>query len=253
MRTLVLGFLLFAAIPRLLAHDHIEVGLDPADESRLAMAGPSVQLALYVPPGEPFSGYMPQFPGGYYADELTFSSEGAALDFPAGSLPKVEVVSVAGPAGGRFSFWEAGASAPTWTRGVGWSATDEDKPSITVYQDATGYGHVHGRAFTVDRPGTYTVVFRAVDVTASSPRSPSAAKTVAFNALATPQLSIRIEAGEAKLGFASRLGLSYDLQVSTDLTTWTTINFADGSGIEVQFSDPLDNRPRVFYRLVEYY
>ena len=253
MRSLAAAFVLFAAIARLLAHDHIEVGLDPADEGRLAMAGPSVQLALYVPPGEPFSGYMPQFPGGYYADELTFSAEGVALDFAAGSLPKVEVVSIAGPEGGSFSFWEAGAAAPTWTRAVGWSATDADRPSITVYQDATGYGHVHGRAFTVDRPGTYTVVFRAVDAAASAPRGPSLGKTVAFNALATPQLSIRIEAGDAKLGFTSRNGLSYDLQVSTDLATWTTIDFADGGGAEIQFSDSLNGRPRVFYRLVEYY
>jgi hypothetical protein len=47
----------------------------------------------------------------------------------------------------------------------------------------------------------------------------------------------------------------YDVQRSTDLGAgvWTTIGEPlDGNGELLQFQDPLNNRPRVFYRLVEY-
>ena len=85
-------------------------------------------------------------------------------------------------------------------------------------------------------------------------RAPSAPHAVTFNAQPAPQLSIRLEAGEAKLAFASRAGLTYDLQVSTTLadTDWATITWTDGTGGTIELSDPLNKRPRVFYRLVEY-
>ncbi len=237
---------------RLCAHDHIEIGLDPADAARLALSGPGVQVALYVPRGEPFSAYLPQFPGGVYADELTFSAEGNSLDFAEGSLPRAELLAVSGPAGAHFSFWEVGATSPGWTRPTGWVAGEADRPSLPAYEDPTGYGHIHGRAFSVDQPGSYEIVFRAVD--AASLRAPSANKTVVFTALLTPQLSIRLESGAAKLAFSSRAGLTYDLQVSTTLADddWTTIDWHDGTGAAIEFSDLLDGRPRVFYRLVEY-
>ena len=246
------ALLALALLPPLRAHDHIEIGLDPADDTRLALSGPGVQLALFVPKGEPFSAYLPQFPGGVYADELTFSAEGNTLDFPEGSLPRAELVSVNGPAGAHFSFWEAGATSPTWTRPAGWTASGADRPSLAAYEDATGHGHIHGRAFSVDLPGSYEIVFRAVD--AASLRAPGANKTIVFNALPAPQLSIHLEAGAAKLAFTSRAGLSYDLQLSTTLADedWTTIDWTDGSGALLECSDPLHGRPRVFYRLVEY-
>ncbi|MEY4489123.1 MAG: hypothetical protein RIQ79_1631 [Verrucomicrobiota bacterium] len=239
---------------RLAAHDHIEVGVDPADAARLGLSGPAYQLALYVPRGEPFSAYLPQFPGGAYPAELTFAADGDVLDFATGALPKMELVSVSGPEGACFSFWEIAATAPTWTRLTGWTSSATDRPSIIVYEDLTGYGHIHGRVFSVDQPGTYQVVFRAVD--AVGVYSNSLPKTVTFTALATPQLSIRIESGDAKLSFTSRAGLTYDLQVSTDLQTWANIDthrFIDGTGASMELSDPLADRPRVFYRLVEYY
>lgn len=254
MKKLLLLALALFTVPALAAHDHIEVGIDPLDANRLGLSGPGYQTALYVPKGEPFSAYLPQFPGGCYPDELTFASEGDVLDFASGSLPKIELVSVTGTAGAHFSFWEVGATTPTWTRPVGWTASGTDRPSLLAYQDGTGYGHIHGRAFSVDTPGMYQVVFRAVDN--ASVRTPSQNKTVTFNALVTPQLSIRIQGGNAKLAFTSRINLTYDLQVSTDLITWTNIwaqSFIDGTGSVIELSDSLANRPRVFYRLVEYY
>jgi hypothetical protein len=234
------------------AHDHIEVGEDPSDATRLGLGGPAFQLLFHVPKGEPFSGFLPQFPGGYYATELTFSTAENELDFAAGALPRIELVSVSGPAGASLGFWEVGSATPTFSRPTTWASAEGDRPSFAVYEDASGYGHIHGRAFTVDQPGDYQIVFRAID--AASAFAPSLPKTVTFRAQPAPQLAIRIEAGAAKLTFTSRLNLSYDLQVSTTLadTDWTTIDFANGTGATLQFTDPLAGRPRVFYRLVEY-
>lgn len=47
----------------------------------------------------------------------------------------------------------------------------------------------------------------------------------------------------------------YDVQRSTDLASgiWTTIGDPlDGNGNRLEFQDPLNHRPSVFYRLVEY-
>lgn len=248
-RLLVWLFALGLLAARLHAHSHIDAGPDSADPTRLALTGPSAQTALYVPPGEPFSADAQSFPGGYYANELTFSSEE-----PDGSRPRIELVSVAGPAGGSFGFWEVGAAAPTWSRPSGWSATAGDRPSLTTYEDQSGYGHIHGRLFTATHPGTYTLVFRAIDD--AGLRSPSAPKTLTLQVLATPPLRIRVVAGEARLTFTSRPNLSYDLQVSTDLVDWVGVEphlVLFGTGGDFELTDPLAGRPRVFYRLVEYF
>lgn len=244
--------LLLAATLPVAAHDHIEVGQNPADPGQFYLDGPAFQLALFVPRGEPFSSYAPDFPGGCFATELTFTTDVNALDFADGSLARVELVAVSGPAGGSFSFWEPGTTAPAWTRPSGWTASG-DAPSLVVYEDGTGYGHIHGRAFSMDRPGTYQVSFRALDDAAQ--RTPSPVKTVTFIAQAPPALTLSVGTGNATVGFLSRLNLSYDLQSCENLSTdqWETIaSWIDGSAIPRTLSDPVSNRKRVFYRLVEY-
>lgn len=234
------------------AHDHLEVGQNPAAPTQLFLDGPSVQLALFVPRGEPFSAYAPDFPGGCFATELTFTTEVNALDFADGSLARVEVTSVTGPDGGTFSFWEAGATTPTWTRPAGWTAAG-DAPSIVVYEDQTGYGHIHGRAFSTSRPGTYQVTFRATDD--AGQRTPSPSKTVTFIAQEPPALVLAVSGPHATVRFQSRLNLSYDLQSCTDLAAgnWRTVaSWLDGAAAPRLLTDPVAARPRAFYRLVEY-
>ena len=248
MKTILLILLLSLGAVR--AHDHVEVGVDPRDPHRLGLDGPAYQLALYVPRGEPFSGYLPDFPGGWHACELTFTTETNALDPAAGAEPQMEIVSVTGPSGGSFAFWEVGATAPTWWRAAGWSGADEVFPVILE-----GETHAHGRAFTMDRPGTYTVTFRAVD--AAGKLTPSADKTIAFTAQQPPKLSIGAAGENVSLAFTSRPNLTYDLQVCTDLASgvWTGVEphtFIDGYGDVKNMSDPMADRPRAFYRVVEY-
>lgn len=232
------------------AHDHIETRKDPLDPNRLAVVGKFNQTATYFPLGEAPSFALLNLPGGAYTSELTFSAFDNISPPPGGALVRVDVLSVVGPDGGNFSFWEAGATTPTWRRASGWS--ESDRPAIYASEDGSGYGHIHGRAFSMDRAGIYEVTFQAVDELGH--HTPSTPFVVQFTAIDPPQLFIAAAGPTLTLSFPSRPDLVYDLQSSTTLDTynWTTIDTKDGDGGDVEFSDSLDNRPKVFYRLVEY-
>jgi hypothetical protein len=235
------------------AHDHVEVGQSSQNPSQLALDGPGYQLALFVPQGEPFSGYAPDFPGGYFAFELTFTTEVNALDPADGSDPVIELISVTGPTGAFFSFWESGATSPTWSRPSRWIQTELDRPSFSVILN--GETHAHGRIFTADRPGDYQIIFRARDK--NNLFSLSTNFTMTFHAQLPPPLSIQIKNGQALISFISREYLVYDLQVCTDLSANRWVNVAghtriDGNGLKIELSIPL-NYSRAFFRIVEYY
>jgi hypothetical protein len=235
------------------AHDHVEVGKSSQNPSQLVLDGPIDQLALFVPQSEPFSGYAPNFPGGYFACELTFTTEVDALDPAYGSDPVIELVSVTGPAGAFFSFWESGSTTPTWSRFSGWNQTESDRPSFPVILG--GETHAHGRIFTADRPGDYQIIFRARDK--NNLFSLSTNFTMTFHAQLPPPLSIRLQDGQALISFMSREYLVYDLQICTDLLANKWINVEgnigiDGNGLKTECPLPL-NYPRAFFRIVEYY
>ena len=244
---------LILGISAVRAHDHIEVGVDPGNQDRLVLDGPSYQLALYVPRGEPFSGYVPQFPGGWHACELTFTTEVSTLDAADGADPWIEILSVAGPAGGSFAFWEVGEAGPTWSHPTGSSGGGNVFPVIL-----NGDTHAHGRCFTMDKPGTYTVTFRAVD--AAGKFAASTNKTITFKAQQPPQMSIAMQGNHARLSFTARVDLFYDLQACTDLPSGVWSNVVPHTGMDgfgnatnVTVTNARSLSPNAFYRLVEYY
>ena len=236
------------------AHDHVEVGRSSSSSTQLAMEGPAYQLATYVPPQEFFSGYRPLVSIGAHFTELTFTTETNAIYPTDGANPRIEVISVIGPQNATFSFWEVGSTTPTWTRATGWNSSQSSAPSFLVIQN--GDNHLHGRAFSADKPGLYQVTFRAVDE--SGNYSTSANLTITINAQQPPQLSISVASGNATLSFASRDGLTYDLQVCTDLASgvWTNVTphtRLNGDGSVITMIDAMAGRAKAFYRLVEYY
>jgi surface-anchored protein len=248
--------IVFLSVAPVLAHDHVEVGKLSPNATQLAMNGPDVQVACYVPRGEFFSSYTPEFPGGHHAVELTFTTEENALWSAANSNPRVEFVSVTGPPGGSFSFWEANATQPTWTRTTGWSSASGNVPSFIVV--VNGDGHVHGRCFTMDKPGTYTVTFRAVATAGGF--TPSANKTITFRAQQPPQLAIGASGSNVRLSFVGRSDFAYDLQSCTNLSvgTWTNLpshELLSGSGsiTNLTVTNGFRAAPEAFYRLVEYF
>ena len=95
----------------------------------------------------------------------TTAHSGPVPNAPAlGSFIYAQLVSVDGPAGGAFGFWESGATNPTISLACGTTGTN-----VWVLSQNSGvagsdpYGHIHGRRFTATKPGIYTVGFRALD------------------------------------------------------------------------------------------
>jgi hypothetical protein len=100
------------------------------------------------------------------------------------------------------------------------------------------------------------VTFRAVDE--NGIYSPSAYQTIVINARQPPQLSISVASGNTTLSFTSRNGLTYDLQVCTDLASgvWSNVmphTRLNGDGSVITMIDAMAGRAKAFYRLVEYY
>ena len=109
---------------------------------------------------------------GYYQGNLTLTVQAATAsyagpepDAPAlGSYIRATIVSVKGPAGGAFGFWEAGATNPTISVVSGQTSTNSFNVTQTDGSPGTDpFGHVHGRRLTATKPGIYTVAFRAFD------------------------------------------------------------------------------------------
>jgi hypothetical protein len=145
-----------------------------------------------------------------------------------GSRLAVQVVSVAGPAGGSFTFWEGDGESSlgsiTFSVPVGTTnGTSHFAISANGGEpDADPYGHIHGRAFTTTVPGTYVVGFRLIDLSANGAgggpiHSPSDVLPVRF------QAGLRIEGiqpftNRVTLSFRSPPGISNVLEAATSLT-----------------------------------
>lgn len=116
---------------------------------------------------------------GYYrGDVLTFAALAATVPnggpitghAARGARLAVQVVSVAGPPGGSFAFWEGDGENDlgeiTFSVPVG---TTDGTNQLVVSENNSEpgidpYGHIHGRVFTASSPGTYTVGFRVIDL-----------------------------------------------------------------------------------------
>lgn len=102
----------------------------------------------------------------------TTNNGGPVANAPAlGSFVLAEIVSVAGPEGGAFQFWDTNSpdGVPAFTIPSGTSngtfrydLSDKTKGAGVAAGDP--FGHIHSRRFGITKPGRYTVGFRAIDV-----------------------------------------------------------------------------------------
>lgn len=135
-----------------------------------------------------------------------------------GSFIQAEIVSVAGPSGAFFGFWESldlgGGTAPTFNIATGseelslrYALSDANAGAGLPGQDSAG--HLHGRRFTATELGTYTVGFRAVDTSVNgagggSIHTPSDIVFINFQAVPEPSVLTLVGGGLAGLGFLRR-------------------------------------------------
>lgn len=187
--TLTVGFVSVHA-----QHSHLNAGASSHDQDAPLIfvngaelsAESGFQIALQMATEGIYTGY---FQGGLTFTSLpgTLETGGPDPDATApGAVVAVEMLRVAGPDGGVFAFWEAGATEPSHELPVGapgvhqWLLSESDGSP-----GADPFGHIHGRRWTATRPGIYDVVFRLVDVSANGVgggplHSPSETLTLRF-------------------------------------------------------------------------
>ena len=208
--------------------------------------------------------------GHYRGDVVTFSAL-PATPINGGPIPgcaafgswlAVQVVSVDGPAGGSFAFWEGDGesslgvitfSVPVGTtNGTNYFIISENNGEVGT----DPYGHIHGRMFTTSAAGTYIVGFRLIDVSTNgvgggSIQSPSNVLPVRF------QAGLRIEGIQAvtnrvTVSFRSPPGISNVLEAAGSMSSqsWQFVAGPLRGNNNLQFltetNAPLGNR---FYRL----
>ncbi len=175
---------------------------------------------------------------GYYrGDALTFSAlaatppNGGPISGCAafGAQLAVQVVSVAGPPGGSFAFWEGDGESDlgniTFSVPVG---TTNGSNYLVISENngepgADPYGHIHGREFTTSAPGTCIVGFRVIDLSTNGVgggpiQSPSDILLVRF------QAGLRIETiqtftNRVNVSFRSPPGISNLLEATSSLAS----------------------------------
>jgi len=179
--------------------------------------------------------------GHYRGDVLTFSAlagtipNGGPIAGHAafGARLAVQVVSVAGPVGGSFAFWEGDGESDlgniTFSVPVG---TTNGTNHLVISENngepgADPYGHIHGREFTTSAPGTYIVGFRIIDLstngTGAGPiQLPSDVLPVRF------QAGLRIETiqtvtNRVTVSFRSPPGISNTLEASSSMIGWQQV------------------------------
>ena len=217
---LALGLILGAASAQA-QHGHLNAGaVGTSQNDQLTFANGSIFAAssgyvkdLVLTNGGRFAGY---YEGGITPVALpaTVANGGPTAFNPAlGSFLEMAVVSVSGPAGGAFGFWEGGSASPTFSVPVGTTGADfrfdlSDAANGAGQPGADPFGHLHGRRFTATLPGDYTVGFRVFDTSdngiGGGPiHTPSGILEINFSAIPEPStLALAGVAGLAAAGWA---------------------------------------------------
>ena len=167
---------------------------------------------------------------GYYQQSITLTAlaqtppnAGPVPNAPAlGSYIQAGIVSVEGPSDGVFAFWETGATAPTFMVRPG--ETNTNLFRLTEADGSPGtdpYGHIHGRRFTVTKPGIYKVSFILRDTSTNGAdggpiHSPSDLLPIYFQGGVNFE-SIEPDEDHTHLRFGAPAGNSWQIEVTETL------------------------------------
>ncbi len=208
----------------------------------------------------------------YGGADITFTSAALTPDNggpePFAALPGSHLVmvfdSVVGPNGGEIAFWDSfdgffDATEITFTVPVG--AKDGANPfSLSENDGSEGsdpYGHIHGRKFSVNLPGLYTVGFRLIDTAHNGPgggplHSRSDLAWFNFQAGTTIADITRFEE-TVVLKFGTETGKSFYIETSELIgngNQWRSVwGPIDGNDRLQTIELPIPSGPTAFYRL----
>ena len=172
---------------RLQAHDHMPAGATSISPGATLQYDPfatdyttnsSFVFALTAgTTDDPYLGY-------YYTDDQVFIALAATLDnggpetghAAPGTYVQVKLLSVQGPPGASFGFWETTESGVDSTN-LTWSVTVpyQNGTNLIHVSESEGspgsdpYGHIHGRIYSVTEPGLYMATWQFVDTSTNGP------------------------------------------------------------------------------------
>lgn len=297
MKFTVLFLTLLATIAPLAAHAHYEAGVadlvpsfNPQPDTALAFVGLSPETTTFHLLPQP-KGFRPlQRCGGNYMlsdrphtlfpnDVFSLVSKSCGVVDEAtlghahpGAQIWAEIMSVSGPAGASFGFWEAGRDVEADTPTL--SFTSNTSFAVFRFPLSEGpdianedpQGHIHGRSWTVTQPGEYRVGIRLVDLSTNGPgelpwHAPS--RIYYFRFLAGPdfQTSVTRESKRVRVTWpsqmgiwdaANQVGIDFTILRSTSLAsaTWQAIGTVTGTtAATASFLDSSPPAQRAFYRL----
>jgi hypothetical protein len=204
---------------------------------------------------------------GYYQGNITLTVQAATPEYsgpepdaPAlGSLVRASIVSVQGPAGGAFGFWDAGSTSPTISVASGETGTSTF--AVTQTDGSPGadpFGHIHGRRMSAMRPGIYTVTFLAFDACTNGEsggpiHGPAETVQVTFQAGINID-TIKTVGGGMEVRFGAMANRNFTLEWAPDLspgTVWTTVSGPlQGSDYFQILTDSTSAGATRFYRIL---
>lgn len=178
-----------------------------------------------------------------------------------GALIQVELARVSGPPGGNFALWDDAVSTngpaisvPTGTVNGTNRYMLSDASLGGGQPGADPFGHIHGRRFTADKAGVYTVGFKAYDIstngTAGSPIH-TAAEILDIVFQAGYNLTTLTRTGTtAHITVGTATNFVFTLQANTNLAHadgWTNLTTLNGTDYFETFIDTNANAPQRFY------
>ncbi len=179
-----------------------------------------------------------------------------------GSFLQLQFVALNGPAGGEFGVWmqEEGdptANYPLFTLPVGVT----NGANLIALSESDGspgadpYGHIHGRTFTVTKPGLYTLGCRLVDTSNNGPsgrpiHQPSPVYSFYFQAGSTIS-SWAKSADSFAVTFGTTAGQTYSVEAAPDLAApnWTPLAGRFIGNNRLLTAATNSAAPKLFFRL----
>lgn len=186
-----------------------------------------------------------------------------------GSWIWAEIVSVSGPEGATFGFWEENSKAATYSMAAN-EPTGNPRFVLSEGIDDVGddpQGHIHGRAWSADKAGDYQIGIRLIDLSTSGPdggpwHAPSPVYVFQFSAGPTFQpVMAESPAGAVTLTWPSQMGIDqeggqsgvvFTILRSSTLTDGSWENIGSVTGTTADSASFTDSEPppgAAFYRL----
>jgi len=241
--------------------------------SNIGGNSPPTPACFFMSDTDPLYPGLYQVEVGFAALPGTIWTGGPAPNAPAsGAFLEAEVTHVSGPPGGEIAFWEENEEATETTRRfqvpVGThSPTNRFNISqgFTTPEGPDPFGHIHGRRFTANKAGLYTVGFRLVDTSTAGPgngpiHQPSDPTNyfyfqagVFINSMMKTNGTVMVQYGARSfhnyfLEACDGLGSTNWISIATNITTLGP----DGAHSDLHYlSDTNASGPQRFYRLTE--